>query len=61
MPDRSTILDITMASLRQMETMLEGLKQLRKVIPAGTARNMLDSQIKQAESQITEIKRKVIQ
>ena len=44
-----------------METILTGMKRIREYVGEGLAKEMLDSLIEEADLQVTEIKRKVIQ
>jgi hypothetical protein len=44
-----------------MEGTLMGMKEMRVYVGQGRVRKMLDALIEEAESQIVEIKRKVIQ
>jgi hypothetical protein len=44
-----------------MESTLLGLKQLRQLSPKGLPTEKLDSLIEEAESQIAEVKRKVME
>lgn len=53
-------LDIAMTSLNIMESTLLGMKQLRPYLGNRFSREMLDSLIQEAESQIAEIKQSVI-
>ena len=54
-------LDIVMACLKQMEATVQGLKQLRAFIGKGAGQEILDALIVEAETQIAEIKRRIIQ
>jgi hypothetical protein len=47
--------------LKRMEATLMGMKELRVYAGKGVVRKMLDELIEEAETQIAEIKRKVIQ
>jgi hypothetical protein len=47
--------------LAQMESNLSGMKQMREYVGHGLGRVMLEALIEEAESQIAEIKRKLIQ
>lgn len=47
--------------LKRMETTLLGMKQMREYIGKGPGREMLDKLIAEAETQLAEIKRRVIQ
>ena len=58
MPDPFDSLEIVMASLKQMEATLLGMKQLRQYVGNGAGKEMLDSLIAEAESQIAEVKRR---
>lgn len=60
MPDPFDPLEIVMASLKQMESTLLGMKQLREYMSNGPGKEMLDTLIKEAESEIAEIKRRVV-
>ena len=53
-------LEIVMVSLKAMESTLLGMKQLLPYVGTGLATEMLDALIQEAESQIAEIKRRVI-
>ena len=50
-----------MACLKQMEATVQGLKQLRTFIGKGAGQEMVDALIVEAETQIAEIKRRIIQ
>lgn len=60
MPAPFYSLEIVMASLKQMEATVLGMEQLRKYISDGPGREILDSLIQEAESQIEDVKRLVI-
>jgi|HubBroStandDraft_6_1064221.scaffolds.fasta_scaffold149537_2 hypothetical protein len=53
-------LDLTMTSLKVMESTLLGMKELRPYLGDGSSREMIDTLIQEAELQITGIKRHVI-
>ena len=52
-------LDLVKTSLKIMESTLLGMKQLRPYLGDGSSREMLDSLIQEAESQIGGIKQRV--
>jgi hypothetical protein len=60
LPDPFKSLEIVMASLRVMESTLLGMKQLLPYVGTEIATEMLDSLIHETESQIVEIKQRVI-
>ena len=60
-PELLNSLEIVMASLKLMESTLLGMKQLLPYVGKGLATEMLDALIQEAESQVAEIKRRVIQ
>jgi len=47
--------------LTQMQSNLSGMKQMRDYVGRGVGREMLEALIEEAESQVAEIKRKLIQ
>ena len=53
-------LEIVTASLKAMEATLLGIKQARQCVGDGVAAEILDSLIGEAESQISAIKRRVL-
>lgn len=53
-------LEDVLACLKRMESIVLGLKQLRNFVSKGAGVEILDSVIAEAESQIEEIRRKVI-
>jgi hypothetical protein len=55
--DYETVLEC----LKQMEANLMGMKQMRLYVGQGLGRQMLESLIEEAETQIADIKRRVIQ
>jgi hypothetical protein len=61
MPADTRRIDLVLECLKIMESTLLGLKQLRELTPKGLNRAMFDSLINEAESQIAEVKRKVMQ
>ena len=61
MSDRFDAFETVLECLKRMESNLMGLKQMRDYVGKGLGKEMLDSLIEEAESQIAEIKRKVIQ
>lgn len=50
-----------MALLKQMESTLLGLKQLRGYVPAGVGQKMLEILIEDAEANLAKVKRRIIQ
>lgn len=60
MPDGES-LETILALLKQMEATLLGLKQLRGYVPAGVGQKMLEILIEEAEANLAEIKRRIIQ
>ena len=61
MSDRLDAFATVLVCLKRMEATLLGMKQMREYIGKGMGREMLDSLIEEADSQTTEIKRKLIQ
>lgn len=61
MPDSLEHLQLLMDSLKQMEMTLMGMKQVRALMGLGSARDILDRLIAEAETEIAEIRQKVIQ
>jgi GNAT superfamily N-acetyltransferase len=61
MSDRFDAFETVLECLKRMEAILLGMKQMREHVGRGLGKQMLDSLIEEADSQITEIKRKVIQ
>lgn len=61
MSDRFDAFETVLECLKRMEAILLGMKQMREYVGRGLGKQMLDSLIEEADSQITEIKRKVIQ
>ena len=61
MSDPFDSLEFVMASLKQMEATLLGMKQLRQYVSVGPGKEMHDALIQEAESRFAEIKRMVIQ
>jgi len=61
MADRFDAFITLLECLKKMEATLLGMKQMREYVGKGPGREMLDSLIEEADSQITEIKRKLIQ
>jgi hypothetical protein len=59
-PDPFDSLEIVMVSLKIMESTVLGMKQIRRFVGSGVATEMLDALIQEAELQMTEIKRRVI-
>jgi len=53
-------LETVLECLKKMESILMGLKQLREYVGKGLAREMLDSLIEEADSQITLVKQKLM-
>ena len=53
-------LEDVLACLKRVESIVLGLKQLRNFVSQGPGVEILDSVIAEAESQIEEIRRKVI-
>ena len=47
--------------LKRMESILMGMKQMRSYVATGLGREMLESLIEEAETQIAEVKQRVIQ
>ena len=54
-------LETVLATLKVMEATLLGMKQVRRYVAKGFSSKMFDSLIEEAESQVAEIKRKIIQ
>jgi hypothetical protein len=61
MSNDSDPLDMVMACLKQMESTVLGLRQLRSFIGKGSGQEMLDALIVEAEEQIAQIKRRILQ
>ncbi len=61
MADRLDAFTTLLECLKKMEATLLGMKQIRKYVGKGLGREMLDSLIEDADSQIAEVKRKLIQ
>lgn len=61
MPVPFNALETLYECLKRMEATLLGMKQMRHYVGHGPGKEMLESLIEEAESQIAEIKRKVIQ
>ena len=61
MPDNSESLDAILALIKQMESTLLGLKQLRLYVGKGVGQQMLELLIEDAEAKIAEVKRRIIQ
>ena len=59
--DPFNALETVFECLKRMEATLIGMKEMRLYVGKGVVRKMLDSLIEEAESQLAEIKRKVIQ
>ena len=57
--DRLEYLEIIIASLKVMESTLLGMKQVRQYVGEGVATEILDSLIRESESEISAIKRRV--
>jgi hypothetical protein len=60
-PDLFDAFETVLDCLKRMETTLMGMKELRVYAGKGIVRKMLDELIEEAETQIAEVKRKVIQ
>jgi len=60
MPSGYDSLEEVLACLKRMESIVLGLKQLRSFVSQGAGVEILESVIAEAESQIEEIRRKVI-
>lgn len=61
MPVTDESLETILALLKQMETTVLGLKQLRGIIGNGVGHHMLEMLIEEAEAKIREVKRRIIQ
>ena len=61
MPDNAESVDTILALLKQMETTLLGLKQLRGYVPRGVGQKMLEILIEEAEANFAKVKRRIIQ
>jgi len=59
--DRFNSLDAILDCLKQMESNLLGMRQLRQYIDSNLGTEMLDLLIEEAELKIAEVKRKVMQ
>jgi hypothetical protein len=59
--DEFNSLETTLALMKQMESTLLGLKQLRRYVGKGPGQQMLESIVKEGETRLAEIKRKLIQ
>jgi hypothetical protein len=60
MPDPFDSLEMTMSILNVMESNLLSMRQVRQHVGKGRATQMLDSLIQEAESKVSEIKRRMI-
>jgi hypothetical protein len=60
-PDPFDSLETVLASLKMMEATLLGMRRSRQYVAKGFSSKMFDSLIEEAESQVAEIKRKIIQ
>jgi len=60
MPSGYDSVEEVLACLKRMESIVLGLKQLRSFVSQGAGVEILESVIAEAESQIEEIRRKVI-
>ena len=60
-PDRFDALETVMECLNRMEAILLGMKQMRPYVDHRVGKEMLESLIDEAEFQIADIKRRVIQ
>jgi hypothetical protein len=54
-------LETILALLKQLESTVLGLKQLRGYVGQGVAQHMLDELIEEGESKLVEMKRKLLQ
>ena len=54
-------LDTILALIEQMEAIVLGLKQLRKFVGKGVATEILELLIRDGETKIAEVKRRVVQ
>lgn len=61
MPLDSDSLDAALDLMRQLETLLLGLRQVRTYVGNGVGLRMLDEVIKDAETKLAEIRSKLIQ
>ena len=61
MSDRFDAFETLLECLKRMEATLMGMKQIQEYVGKGLGKEMLASLIEEAESQIVDIKRKVIQ
>jgi len=61
MRDPFNAYETVLECLKRMEAQLMGMKQIRDYVGKGVGRQMLESLIEEAESQIAEIKGKLIQ
>jgi hypothetical protein len=59
--DPFNALETVYECLKRMESTLLGMKQVRQYVGKGPGKEILDRLIEEAESQLAEIKRKVIQ
>ena len=59
--DPFNALETVFECLKRMEATLEGMKEMRLYVGKGLTATMLEALIVEAESQIAEIKRKVMQ
>ncbi len=59
--DPFNALETVFECLKRMEATLEGMKEMRLYVGRGVVRKMLEALIVEAESQIAEIRRKMIQ
>jgi hypothetical protein len=54
-------LEIIFALIKQLESTMLGLRQLRELVGKGVAQHMVDELIQEGEIKLTELKRRLIQ
>jgi len=54
-------LEMILALIKQLESLLLGLRQLRGLVAHGVAQYMVDELIQEGETNLTELKRRLIQ
>jgi len=61
MSDRFDAFETVLECVKRMEAILMGMKQMREYVGKGLGKEMLESLVKEADSQIAEIKRRMVQ
>jgi len=60
MSDRFDAFETVLECVKRMEAILMGMKQMREYVGKGLGKEMLESLVKEADSQIAEIKRRMV-